>query len=401
YWYYTLPGAIRSISYQLFRLSVLGLAAWGLLRQIFYDCWMNSSAVYKIHRRYHACSSLGKRLTRKRWLFWSCVLVVFLAAFMTIICIGNWDYDVAVISGGIALAAEVFIIAYQFFSGVTSREITSLVEQIGAISRAEPLDELHQVSPRSAFYEPFHQLEQLEEAVQNSARKQIQAERLKVDLITNVSHDLKTPLTSMVGYVDLLKQEELSPEAKDYIDVISQKQELLKEMIQNLFELSKSTSGVEELHMETLDMRKLLEQILGDMENFIQESGMTIRTTFDDPPLLFSGDNEKMYRVVQNLLENALKYSLENTRIYVDVKREEERLLLQIKNIARYEMDFNAEEITGRFVRGDRSRTTEGHGLGLAIASSFTQNMGGILNVEVDGDLFKVMLEFPASADTE
>ena len=103
-----------------------------------------------------------------------------------------------------------------------------------------------------------------------------------------------------------------------------------------------------------------------------------------------------MYRVVQNLLENALKYSLENTRIYVDVKREGERLLLQMKNIAKYEMDFDAEEITGRFVRGDRARTTEGHGLGLAIASSFTQNMGGTLGVEVDGDLFKVKLEFPA-----
>lgn len=394
--YYSLYDGIREVSQQLLLLLVLGLAAWGLLRQIFYDCWMNSSVIHKVFKRYHVCSALGKRLTRKRWLFWSCVVVVFPAVLFTIICIGNWDYDVAVISGGVALVAEIFIIAYQFFSGVTSREITSLVEQIGAISRAEPLDECYRISPKSVFYEPFHQLEQLEETVQNSAQKQIQAERLKIDLITNVSHDLKTPLTSMVGYVDLLKQEELSPEAKDYIDVISQKQELLKEMIQNLFELSKSTSGVEELHMETLDMRKLMEQILGDMENFIQESGLTIRTTFDDPPLLFSGDNEKMYRVVQNLLENALKYSLENTRVYVDVKRRGERLLMEIKNISKYEMDFDAEEITGRFVRGDRARTTEGHGLGLAIASSFTHNMGGILNVEVDGDLFKVMLEFPA-----
>ena len=148
--------------------------------------------------------------------------------------------------------------------------------------------------------------------------------------------------------------------------------------------------------METLDMRKLLEQIMGDMEDSIQESGMTIRTTFDTPPLLFSGDNEKMYRVVQNLLENALKYSLVYTRIYVDVKRVGESLQLQMKNISRYEMDFDAEEITGRFVRGDRSRTTEGHGLGLAIASSFTQNMGGNLEVELDGDLFKVTVSFPA-----
>lgn len=395
-WYLLINGAFQSISHQFLLLSAFGLATWGLVRQISYDNWENSSVILKVCRRYHRCSPFGKRLSRKRWLFWSCVLVLIFAVFMTVIFVVDWDYDMAIISGGIALLAESYIIAYQIFSGVTSRGITSLVEQIGAISRAEPLDEVHKISSKSIFYEPFHQLEELEQAVQNSARKQIQAERLKIDLITNVSHDLKTPLTSMVGYVDLLKQEELSPEAKDYIDVIAQKQELLKEMIQNLFELSKSTSGVEELHMETLDMRKLLEQILGDMEDSIQESGMTIRTTFDDPPLLFSGDNEKMYRVVQNLLENALKYSLEHTRIYVDVKRVGENLQLQMKNISSYEMDFDAEEITGRFVRGDRSRTTEGHGLGLAIASSFAQNMGGNLEVELDGDLFKVTVEFPA-----
>lgn len=395
-WYLAVSGAVRSISHQLFWLLALGLLAWGLVRQSFYGCFEETSLLLKIHRRYQVCSALGKKLSKKRWLFWTCVMVVVLAVSMAVFFIFDWEYEMAVVSGGIALVAVIVIIAYQALSGVTSRGITTLVEQIGAISRAESLDESHKISPRSIFYEPFHQLEELELAIQNSARKQLQAERLKMDLITNVSHDLKTPLTSMVGYVDLLKQEDLSPEAKDYIDIISQKQELLKEMIQNLFELSKSTSGVEELHMETLDMRKLLEQILGDMEDSIQESGMTIRTTFDTPPLLFSGDNEKMYRVVQNLLENALKYSLENTRIYVDVKRIREHLQLQMKNIASYEMDFDAEEITGRFVRGDRSRTTEGHGLGLAIASSFTQNMGGNLEVELDGDLFKVTVSFPA-----
>ena len=401
-WYWVIYGASRSISRQFFWLFVLGFAAWGLLRQISYDCWTDTSLLYKVKkwldkvcRRYQVSSALGKKLSRKRWLFWLSVLVLALAVFMVVVFLYDWEFDMAMLCGGIALIAELYIVGYQLVSGVASRGITTLVEQIEAISRAESLDESHRISEKSIFYEPFHQLEELEQAVQNSARKQIQAERLKIDLITNVSHDLKTPLTSMVGYVDLLKQEELSPEAKDYIDVISQKQELLKEMIQNLFELSKSTSGVEELHMETLDMRKLLEQILGDMEGSIQESGMTIRTTFDDPPLLFSGDNEKMYRVVQNLLENALKYSLENTRIYVDVKRGGESLQLQMKNISSYEMDFDAEEITGRFVRGDRSRTTDGHGLGLAIASSFTQNMGGNLEVELDGDLFKVTVEFP------
>lgn len=400
--YYLVSGVLQNIKSLLVLLTVLGVSAWVLLRKIFYDDWKETSLIYRIYgrfrylcRRYQICSSLGRKLVRKRGLFWLIVFIMFGAEIFMIMFISNWDYDMGVVSGGIALVMQILIIMYQRFFGVYSRDVTSLVEQIGAVSRTEPLGEQFQISPNSMFYEPFHQLEDLEETVKRSAEKQLQAERLKIDLITNVSHDLKTPLTSMVGYTDLLKQEELGPEAQDYVDIISQKQELLKEMIQNLFELSKSTSGVEELHMETLDMRKLLEQILGDMDDVIQESGIVVRCTFDDPPLLFSGDNEKMYRVVQNLLENALKYSLEQTRIYVDVKRTGEWLSLQMKNISKYEMDFKADEITGRFVRGDRSRSTQGHGLGLAIASSFTQNMGGTLAVEVDGDLFKVTVGFP------
>lgn len=397
--YYILRGCLRGIVGQFFLLTALGLSAWGLLRQIIYQGWKESSVIYRIHERYHLTSSLGKKLTKKRGLFWSVVVVMFGAEILTIIFVESWDYDVAVFCGGVALVMQILLIMYQRFSGVLSKDITSLVEQIKAVSRTEPLAEQFRIAKRSVFYEPFHQLEGLEETVKRSAEKQIQAERLKIDLITNVSHDLKTPLTSMVGYTDLLKQEELGQEAKDYLDIISQKQELLKEMIQNLFELSKSTSGVEELHMEMLDMRKLLEQILGDMDDVIRESGVAVRCTFDDPPLLFSGDNEKMYRVVQNLLENALKYSLERTRIYVDVRRTGEWLNLQMKNISNYEMDFQADEITGRFVRGDRSRSTKGHGLGLAIASSFTQNMGGTLGVEVDGDMFKVTVGFPAVSE--
>lgn len=389
---------IRELGRQLAEFLLWGVTAWTILRQIRYDCWQKHSLCYFyfVRWRYSICSALGRKLTKRRILFWLFVLLMFGGELLSVLCIDEGDTDVGVFFMGIAVIAQMVIIAYQRFSGVASRDVTALVEQIHAVSCAEPLDKVCRVAPNSMFYEAFQQLESLDGIIARSAEKQLQAERLKIDLITNVSHDLKTPLTSMVGYTDLLKQETMSPEAKDYLDVISEKQELLKEMIQNLFELSKSTSGVDELKMETLDMRKLMEQILGDMEDHIRKSGMAIRTAFADPPLLFAGDNEKMYRVVQNLLENALKYSLDHTRIYIDVKREDERLTLQMKNIAKYEMDFDADEITGRFVRGDRSRTTEGHGLGLAIASSFTQNMGGLLMVEVDGDLFKVTVEFPA-----
>ena len=263
------------------------------------------------------------------------------------------------------------------------------------MSEGESIPEGLRLTENSFLYETDQNLAHVEEAMKKSVEKQMQAERLKVDLITNMSHDLKTPLTSMVGYTDLLKKEELSDAARDYVDVISMKQEQLKNMIQDLFDLSKATSNVEQLTMEVLDMRKLLEQTLGDMEDQIKASENVIRTSFSQEPLLFLGDNGKMYRVVQNLLENALKYSLADTRIYVEAQKSGNKIRACIKNIASYEMDFAPEEIMERFVRGDKARTTQGHGLGLAISSSYVRNMGGSLEIELDGDLFKVNLEFP------
>ena len=296
------------------------------------------------------------------------------------------------------LAFVVLLICLKtWLSDKTTREIGCLLRQIAIMSEGEELPEEIGISEKSPLYPASGQLKNIDAAMRKSVEKQVQAERLKIDLITNVSHDLKTPLTSMVGYTDLLKKEELSNEARDYVEVISIKQEQLKNMIQDLFDLSKATSGAEQLVMETLDMRKLLEQTLGDMEDAIRESGMEIRTRFSQDSLLFTGDNGKMYRVVQNLLENALKYSLTGTRIYVDTEKKGGQVELQIKNIASYEMDFSPDEITERFVRGDKSRTTEGHGLGLAIASSFVRNMGGKLGVSIDGDLFKVTLNFPSA----
>lgn len=298
--------------------------------------------------------------------------------------------------------ASVFLllIVYILFWGSamddkTTKEVGILLEHIRTIYAGENLENARQLPKESLFQEASEQLKNIHLTMQKSVEKQVQAERLKIDLITNMSHDLKTPLTSMVGYTDLLKKEELSDEARDYVEIISLKQEQLKNMIQDVFELSKATSGVEQLNMECLDMRKLLEQTLGDMEDNVKDSGLDIRTKFSENLLPFMGDNNKMYRVVQNLLGNALKYSLAGTRVYLEAGEKNGQIFAEIKNISAYEMDFSPEEITERFVRGDKSRTTEGHGLGLAIASSFVHNMGGTMQISIDGDLFKVLVAFP------
>lgn len=281
------------------------------------------------------------------------------------------------------------------------QEMGKLVRHIEALAKGEEVPKECRLSSEELLYEADCNLANIETAMEKSIQEQLKAERLKVDLITNMSHDLKTPLTSMIGYIDLLKKEEITPAAQDYIEVLGMKQEQLKDMIQDLFELSKATSNVEQLQMERLDMSKLLVQVLGDLEENPDEKDSMVRLKLPEEPLYFTADSRKMYRVVQNLLENAKKYALAGTRIYVTAEKNGNRVLAEIKNTASYEMDFSPDEITERFVRGDKARTTKGHGLGLAIVSSFVKNMAGNMEIEIDGDLFKVRIEFPYTEENE
>ena len=230
---------------------------------------------------------------------------------------------------------------------------------------------------------------------ESAVQKAVKAEKMRTELITNVSHDLKTPLTSIIGYVDLLEGvEELPDEARDYVSVIKTKSARLKHIISDLFDLSKSSSGNVELEMENLDLKKLLEQTMADMEDVIKSSDRVIKQDLPLKPVMIYADGKKMYRVFQNIIDNALKYSLENTRIFVNLKKENQKAIVEIKNIASYEMDFEEDEIIERFTRGDKNRATEGSGLGLSIARSFTEACGGSMKLVVDGDQFKVIIEF-------
>lgn len=237
--------------------------------------------------------------------------------------------------------------------------------------------------------------EEINKGFDESLKEQMKSERTKIELITNVSHDLKTPLTSIISYIDLLsKEEDLSETARDYVNILSEKSYRLKNIVSDLFDLAKSTSGDINLHMEKLDLKKLIEQTLGDMEDDIEKSGLYIRTKLPDEPIYIISDGKRLYRVFQNLIDNALKYSLKGTRIYIDLMETKGKAIATIKNIAGYEMDFTAEEILQRFNRGDKARTSDGSGLGLSIAESFTKVCGGDFRVDIDGDLFKVTTIF-------
>lgn len=243
-------------------------------------------------------------------------------------------------------------------------------------------------------------MENLKQINQRSLEAALRSEQMKVDLISNVSHDLKTPLTSMVGYIELMKKEELSDVLSDYIEVLSRKAQKLKEMIDSLFDLAKTSSGNVELHMEQMEMNCLVEQIQADMADRIAESGREMVVMLTEEPTEFTADSGYMYRIVQNLLENALKYSQEHTRIFLKslvvpgAEAGERKVRLEITNTSSYQMNFTREQIVERFARGDESRTTEGNGLGLAIVNTYTLALGGSFDVAIDCDQFKASVEF-------
>lgn len=241
------------------------------------------------------------------------------------------------------------------------------------------------------------------EVEKESMARAAKSEQLKVDLISNVSHDLKTPLTSMVGYLELLKKEELGETARDYVEVIGNRAEKLKEMINSLFSLAKASSGNIELHREELSLNTLIEQILADLKDQINASGLAfVLNTEAETDKLYM-DNSYLYQICQNLIENAMKYAAKGTRVFlrtfiaeqktpIEVRR---KLCFEIVNTSAYPLDFSKEDIVERFARGDKARSTEGNGLGLAIVSTYAGALGADFDIEIDCDQFRARLEFP------
>lgn len=245
----------------------------------------------------------------------------------------------------------------------------------------------------SMFKDTAEAINSIGEGIKLSVERGVKAERMKSELITNVSHDLKTPLTSIINYSELLCSEKLEPaEANDYVKIIRSKAESLKRLTSDLFDISKVQSGNETINIEHIDIGLLINQTLAEQEESIKNSGLDFDVNISDN-VYADADGKKLSRVFENLIINAVKYSMKGTRVYITAENKGASII-EIKNIASYKMNFNEDEITERFVRGDISRSTEGSGLGLAIAKSYTEACGGQFNITVDGDLFKVRIIF-------
>ena len=239
------------------------------------------------------------------------------------------------------------------------------------------------------------ELEKVQQGFAKAVAEEAKSQNMKSELITNVSHDLKTPLTAIITYVDLLKNPELTEEERQsYIETLDLKSQRLKVLIEDLFEVSKANSGNVQMNFMDVDVVKLMKEVRVELSDKIEESGLAFRWNLPEEKVMLRLDGQRTYRIFENLLNNAMKYSMPLTRVYVDVVNKESEVVVSFKNMSAQELGFDAEHLTERFVRGDGSRNSEGSGLGLAIAKSFTELQNGEFDIHVDGDLFKVTLRF-------
>ncbi len=245
-----------------------------------------------------------------------------------------------------------------------------------------------------------NELYQIQNGFGKAVDEEVRSQRMKTELITNVSHDLKTPLTAIITYVDLLKEENVTPEQrKSYLNTLERKSLRLKVLIEDLFEISKASSGNVRLELVAVDICNLMRQVYLEHEDQMIKNGLDMRFDLPEEKIILQLDSQKTYRIFENLYINVMKYALPNTRVYVlarviIIKEGQRTIHIEMKNISAQELTVTPTDLTERFVRGDVSRNTEGSGLGLAIAKSFSELQGGRFYVEIDGDLFKAVLEW-------
>ena len=237
-----------------------------------------------------------------------------------------------------------------------------------------------------------HSVNSIGMGIDKAVDQNVKNERMKTDLITNVSHDIKTPLTSIINYVHLLDQEELENEkAQGYVKILEEKSNRLKILVDDLVEASKLSSGTIKLTKTKINLTELIRQSLGEYEEKFEDKKLNVVTNFPEDEVYIFADGRKMWRLLENLYGNIYKYALANTRVYIDANIVGSKVRVEVKNISESQLNFNSDQLTERFIRGDVSRSTEGSGLGLSIAQSIVENHGGTFDIIFDGDLFKVI----------
>lgn len=323
------------------------------------------------------------------------ISIIFLSA-LALFCL--WLESFVFLSYEFMVFSRAYICIYLIFTSILSvmilREITILESQTLRIAKGNYKVDL-KADKILVLKNIENNLITIEDGLKEALGKAITSEKMKSELITNVSHDLKTPLTSIINYIGLLKEENITDEKRSkYLEVLDMKSKRLKILIEDLFEASKAVSGNMTFEKEDLNIVSLLRQVIGELEEKITQANLDIITKWPEDKAIVYIDGRKTFRVYENLVNNIIKYSMKNSRVYIDVINSENEVKVIMKNISAYQIDFTSEEIIERFKRGDKSRSTEGSGLGLSIAKSIVELQGGNFDIEIDGDLFKVITTF-------
>ncbi len=343
---------------------------------------------------------IGQLFTRRKsstkMLIW---FGLHLLACLFILPIISIPYDGGVLSFGVAMFAilcgvEAVLIIRE---GVQRNKVMEGIGKIASGDLEYKIDESELKGDNRKFAQAVNTIG---EGLHNAVDESMKNERLQADLITNVSHDIKTPLTSIINYVDLLKREDLQNErAQNYIKVLDSKSQRLKQLAEDLVEASRISSGNINLDMVRINLVELVHQTEGEFAERFEERGLKVISNLPKEAVVILADGRRIWRVLENLYQNVAKYAMEQTRVYVDLQADGEKVSFSIKNISENPLNIEAEELTERFIRGDVSRSSEGSGLGLSIAQNLTTLMGGTFQIYLDGDLFKVMIEFEQQQD--
>lgn len=329
-------------------------------------------------------------ITKYVWIFIPLTIIQVIIIFAFHVNYGLFEFSI--------YTAPLLSIALSVISIFIIKDKVNKIEQIrNGIDKIKNGNIEHKIEIKKdlLFDDIVKDINEIGKTINIAVEERLKSERMKNELITNVSHDLKTPLTAIINYISLMKKEDIQPKhLKDYVQVLDKRSQRLKILIEDLFEASKIGSNNIELNLEENDINQLLTQTLVEMEDYINESKLDFIVNTPDKEVYILADGKKTFRVFENIISNILKYSLEKTRVYIDLVESDKKVHISFKNISKYQLNFDPDEITERFTRGDLSRNTEGSGLGLAIAKGLVQAQGGELKVDIIGDLFIVNIDF-------
>jgi signal transduction histidine kinase len=296
---------------------------------------------------------------------------------------------------GIFLLSLAFFIVGKYFV-MACASISHLINEAKKISDGDLNHKINEADLIPNMRVLAHYINNISLGLSTAVDEKLKSERFKTELITNVSHDIKTPLTSIINYVDLLKKEKLDNEiANQYIGILDSKSQRLKTLIEDLVEASKASSGAITLHMQKINFVELIKQTIGEFEDRLNERNLEVLLTMYEEPLYIYADGRSTFRILENIFSNVYKYALAGTRVYVDIMNTQDQAIVSIKNISASKLNISADELMERFVRGDLARSTEGSGLGLSIAQSLATLQEATFNIQLDGDLFKAVVIFP------